>query len=305
MIFDVLGSKCLPEDAPSRTPQGRPWVRWCMRAEDSGWCAAGARRPSFGAKTFWETTFAVACRAAGSNVDQVHAVGSGILALGGLGVTLSSGYAQKLLYKCLEHNPARFLEVMAPVVHATGVFVKPCAKSPSGIALMDERGHPLLTETELRSLVTGGAAGVKWTSKQKSVARLWVSVTSELLRDDSMDAAQCAFASEVLPELLCAPVRQGIRWSPSSGEDTWQHTKEQQMLWSFALIMSMTNAHATEVLLSVAKELGSDADYSPESMLGRVKGLVGKPSLGWFRDRGLCVFELLEEAMNITIGGKQ
>jgi len=305
MIFDVLGSQYVPEDAPARTPQGRPWVRWCMRAEDSGWCAAGARAPGFGTKTFWETTFAVACQAAGSNVDQVHAVGSGILSLGGLGVTLSSGYAQKLLYKCLEQSPARFLEVLAPVVHATGVFVKPCAKSPSGIALMDEKGHPLLTETELRSLVTGGAVRGKWTSKQKSVARLWVSVTSELLRDESMDAAQCAFAAEVLPELLGPPARQDIRWSPNSGEDTWQHTKEQQMLWSFALIMSMTNAYATEVLLDAARGLGSDADCSPEFMLGRVKDLLVGGALGGFRDRGLRAFGFLEKAMNITIGGKR
>jgi hypothetical protein len=225
--------------------------------------------------TFWEITFGLAARHAGVAVDQVHAASAGVMALGAFGVTLTSGYAQLLLNTCLVEDPVKFVDVMAPVFHATGAHTKPTEKSPSGMALADEKGSLVMSEDGLRKLVLLGSNSVKWTGPQKARARLWVSCASELLRDEQMDRAQVAFASRLLPDLAGEEVRQLIRWPRHGAEETWQYSREHQALWAVCFVRAMRGTMGQEYLLSVIRQAGGNAE--PAAMLRELGHMTYKP----------------------------
>jgi hypothetical protein len=285
--FDALDVSA-PKDAPQRTSDGKPWVRWTKRGDYSGWYAEGSRKPALeGKRQFWDAVFAVACACAGGNVDQAHACGRGILSLGGLGVTARSGFAQALLHHCLVTNPTRYVEVMAPVLHATGVFTKITDRSPSGVAFVDPSGRMLLTEKEIRKVVTLGSDS-KWTGPQKDRAQTWVSCCSELLRDERMDRAQLAFAEEVLPVLLTERTKESINWGRHGARDYFSYTREQQALWALALVMALDDEKATESLLGWAHTmtLKDGGVYAAEDALKHVPSLVLRPEFEpAFRER--------------------
>jgi hypothetical protein len=254
-IFDPL--RVDPDVGPARTEDGEPWVRWTKQGRYSGWFAVGSRLPRLSGKpTFWEAVYAVASACAGGNVDQVHCCGPGLLSLGGLGVTLRSGYAQLLLHRCLLADPARYVEVMMPVLREHGVFTKPWPASPSGVALFTSiptEGHRgILREMALREIALGHSDGIQWTGAQKKTARTWVACCSRLLRDQRMDPAQIAFAEEIMPPLLTWTTATAIRW-PSSGLRGMLgadgYTREQQCIWALALVMSLQDEDQTEQLM--------------------------------------------------------
>ena len=225
--FDMIE---VTTEGPARTKDGRPWTRWAKYGSYAGWHAVGARKPKLsGQPKFWEAVFSVACACAGGNLDQVHCCGRGVLSLGGLGVTMRSGYAQLLLHCCLLNNPVRYVQVMAPVFRLDVAYTKATEKSPSGVALFDELGGPFLTEDDFRRLVMRGSDGVKWTKAQKDCAQTWVSCCSELLRDERMDVAQQSFAEEVMPALITEDTKVAIKWPRQGPRDFWQYTKEQQL----------------------------------------------------------------------------
>lgn len=287
---------------PARTKDGRPWTRWAKYGSYAGWHAVGARKPKLsGQPKFWEAVFSVACAVAGGNLDQVHCCGRGILALGGLGVTMRSGYAQLLLHCCLINNPVRYVEVMAPVLKEVGCYTKENEKSPSGVAIYGHIGSVYLTEKELRLLVLFGSDGVKWTHPQKSRAQLWVSCCSELLRDERMDAAQQSFAEEVMPALLTEETKVAVKWPRQGPRDFWQYTKEQQLLWGLACVLALADEEETESLMVGAREL-SDAreDFSAEGMLRQlgVQLYTGRYEEA-FRDRFHSSLALLSKLMNV------
>jgi len=290
----------VPEGRPTRLPDGRPWVRWAM-AGRRGWHALGARgpEPAAGRGSFWGHVVAAAAALRGARLDEVHAAGESILTLGGLGVTLVSGYAQMLLYLCMELQPARFVDVMAPVLHLSGVFPKASARSPSGYALVSHDGHTLLTEAELQSAVMLGGSQ---TTQGKGRALIWVSCCSELLRDEAMDAAQLRLASRVLPPVLSSAVRTAIRWPTSAVDDAWQYTHERQLLWAVCLVLGAYDGARLERLvldaasavdqddgdavlrqLGGALEAGGGTGWRTLRRLGesfRVKPYVASPSAG-------------------------
>jgi len=298
--FDMIE---VTTDGPARTKDGRPWTRWAKYGSYAGWHAVGARKPKLsGQPKFWEAVFSVACAVAGGNLDQVHCCGRGILALGGLGVTARSGYAQLLLHCCLINNPVRYVEVMAPVLRQTGAYTKANEKSPSGVAFYDWLRDVVLSEKDLRMLVCAGSDGVKWRPDQKDLAQLWVSCCSELLRDEAMDTAQQSFAEEVMPALLTEDTKVALKWPQQGPRDFWQYTPEQQLLWGLACILALADEEETERLMLGAREM-SDAreDFSAEGMLGQlsVKLMVGNFEQ-LFRDRFHAANTLLQKLMGMA-----
>ena len=249
-VFDQLRPIPTPEGTPDRTPEGRPWVSWVKKDGYQGW-RAGARAVTSDGR-FWDSVLSIAGAYFGTHADDVHCLGQGILSVGVLGVTLESGYAERLLQQCLLTDPIRFVNVMAPIL-ATGARMKPSDRSPSGVALVGPEGRPLLSARDLRDLVLLGSDSLTWTNAQKSRARLWVSSVSELLRDTSMDRAQRDFASEILPTLLPKEIQHALRW-PGHTEDTWMYTKELQAAWAFAMVLVSAGGAAVEFLRAVLVE---------------------------------------------------
>jgi hypothetical protein len=303
--FDALDFGT-PVDAPARTDDGRPWVRWAKYGAFSGWHAVGARKPRLvGKPTFWEAVYSVACACAGGNVDQTHCCGRGVLALGGLGVTMRSGYAQLLLHSCLLSNPARYVEIMAPVIRETGAYTKKTGKSPSGVAL-GVLGRYAMAEDQMRALVMMGSDGIVWTNAQKKRAKLWVSCCSELLRDDSMDRAQHAFAEEVMPALLTVTTKEMISWPPNGLAGllgVGQYTHEQQMLWALSLVMALEDENQTETLVSDARTAArAQDDFSAEGVLRHMqRESTGSPYEGVFWARLTAATKLLGDMMGVTL----
>jgi hypothetical protein len=302
--FDAL-DVTLPEGAPTRTEDGKAWVRWVRYGSYSGYYAAGSRKPRFaGRPTFWEAVYSVACECAGGTVDQAHCCGRGVLALGGLGVTMRSGYAQLLLHCCLLANPARYVEVMAPAIQLNGAYTKVTETSPSGVALC-QRGKYAMSEDQLRSLILGGSDSVKWTSRQKDRARVWVSCCSQLLRDEAMDKAQLSFIEEVTPALITEATKVAIKWPRNGPRDWWQYTHSQQMLWALALVLALDDEQQTERLMVgavAALTAQPDAPLGSEDVLRRVNLEIQEPEYeNMFRMRCLTAGRLLSAHMQVTL----
>jgi len=294
--FDVLRlERC---DGPVRTASGEPWVRWVHRGIYDGWATQGSRDASK-KTTFWEVTFDAAVRVLGNRVDQVHCAGEGILSVGGLGVTLRSGYAQLLLHTCLVTDPAKFVDAMAPVFHATGAHTKASNKVPGGVVLADERGRPVTSEEGLRDLVLLGSKSVKWTNPQKQRARIWVSSISRLLRDERMDRAQVAFAEAILPGLLDDELKALVRWPTHGAEDTWQYTREHQALWAFCLVTSIQFPELVRAIITGA--MRSEPEGELRSVLARVKAKA-EAGPGTFQEKPiLSTLEILKEGFGVSL----
>lgn len=214
----------LPGDAPGRTEDGAIWVRWANVGTYAGWYAVGTRAPRQtgkqlpGKSDFWVRVYALAAEVGNGNVDAVHAVGPGILSVGGLGVTAASGYAQALLKVCLEEQPSRWLECMAPVMFEARVL--PAASSPE----------------ELEAAIRGS----------KDREKLWVECCSHMLRDERFDAAQVKFLQRISADVLGPELvkQMGFTGNPSP---MWSH--EQRALWALAVVVSLADtALATKVI---------------------------------------------------------
>ncbi len=264
-VFDQLRPIPPPAGTPDRTPEGRPWVSWVKKDGYQGWRAG--TRPVTSDGRFWDSVLSIAGAYFGTHADDVHCLGDGILSVGVLGVTLESGYAERLLQQCLLTDPIRFVNVMAPIL-ATGARMKPSDKRASGVALAGPEGRPLLLPAELRALVLLGSDSATWTNAQKSRARLWVSSVSELLRDTSMDRAQRDFASEILPGLLPKKIQHALRW-PGHTEDTWMYTKELQAAWAFAMVLVAAGDSAVDLLDAVLEEVPTT--MTDGELLGRME----------------------------------
>jgi len=302
--FDALDVD-LPEGAPTRTEDGKAWVRWTKYGSYSGWYASGSRKPRIvGRPTFWEAVFSVACECAGGTVDQAHCCGRGVLALGGLGVTMRSGYAQLLLHCCLLANPARYVEVMAPAIQASGAYTKVTDKSLSGVALCS-RGKYAMDEAQLRAIVMAGSDSIKWTTLQKTRAKVWVSCCSQLLRDEAMDKAQLNFIEEVTPNLITDATKTAIKWPRNGPRDWWQYTHSQQMLWALALVLALDDEEQTERLMTnavAAQQADQDAPLGSEHVLQRVNLEIQEPEYeNMFRMRCLTAGRLLSAYMQVTL----
>lgn len=221
----------LPGDAPGRTSDGDVWVRWANVGAYAGWYAVGTRQPK-GGRSFWSKVYALATSVGNGTVDAVHAIGPGVLSLGGLSVTMSSGMAQELLHACLERHPLRWMECMAPVLteaHALRIL---------GFA----REDPM---ADLEEAVRA--------SKERS--RLWVQCCSHMLRDARFDEVQEGFlaqhGSQVVGRALADRIGLG------RVKDTWSWSQEQQAVWALAVVMALSDATTTEEVIGGAL-LGDD-----------------------------------------------
>lgn len=249
-IVDVLGE--LDASLPSKTPQGETWIRWAALAAGAspthaGWYAIGTREPSFGARAgFWESVFLLAMHTVGNKtMDAAHAIGPSLLAIGGLGFTFASGYAQSLLGICLEAAPERIVATLAQLVRHAGVYPARTGTSPRRYVLHEVHGGGGMVGADLERAIRAGGDGRAWSTTGKALAFEWVSRMG-FLRDDVFDRAQVDMCAEWLPLGLTDIVRAEIRWPRSAGRDAWQYTEEQKALWALALVLSIDDPAETE-----------------------------------------------------------
>lgn len=231
----------LPDDVRPTTRQGDPWLRWANVGNYSGWYSVGERSPNFGERlSFWEAVLTLATEVGNGKLDAVHCVGPGILSVGGLGVTASSGYAQALLADCLEAKPLHYMRHMGIVIAESGAWLhelddgEVCLETQHGLTT-----HIVQVEGAIRR---GG--GTSWSRSQKRVAKKWVEYTSRMLRDPKMDDVQVQFCAKHVPKLL-APVHSLIRWPNSGIRDGWMYTPEQQALWCVIMTTAIEDEDQT------------------------------------------------------------
>jgi hypothetical protein len=283
----------LPDDlplAPTRTESGAPWVRWANVGNHEGWYAYGSRKPPFAVRpTFWQKTFTL-CSAIGNvHMDAVHTIGPGILSLGALGVTASSGYAQALLHYCLESNPARFLQTMMPAMHASkGLYPRDWRDSPSGYVFSTVEG--VVSSAEVRELIQAPYS--------KLISHLWVEGCSHLLRDDSFDEVQVAFLQDFAPKLLSQSLRTLLRWPRTDVPDTWSFTAEQQALWAVAISLVLEDEVAAEQVITAARQEANDAEEWMRKM--RVAASSGVHER--FEQRLIAAERVAQELFNVNLG---
>ena len=226
----------LPEHMLSggKTPDGEPWVKWAKDGERSGWLTPGTREPEINKNSsFWQIVYGLGCDFGNGKIDAVHCVGPS-LSVGGLGLTVSSGLAQVLLYECFVWQPDRFVKNMFPVMRVANVYVGDHhVHGPVFFSGAD--GKPV---TKGLHEVTGipEEPGGKAASDR---SRLWVSKVSRLLRDKIFDEAQLNFCRSQLPMLLSDDARQRVCWPESEPKFFGEWPLEQRALWIIALLLPL------------------------------------------------------------------
>lgn len=227
----------LPSDAPGRTDHGDVWLRWANVGSYAGWYAIGTRRPAADKNSdFWTKVYALSAAVGNATVDGVHAIGPGILSLGGLGVTAASGFAQALLGECLEDHPSLWLKCMGPALIESASYPLPDPEAPSGWSF-----GPVSAEAIIRN------------GKERS--RLWVLCCSHMLRDDLFDDTQIRFLTRVGPKVMGDELRERLRFGKV--RDTWAWSQEQQALWATALVLALADTEmASLVMMDAFQEVG-------------------------------------------------
>lgn len=227
----------LPSDAPGRTDHGDVWLRWANVGSYAGWYAIGTRRPSADKNSnFWTKVYALSAAVGNGTVDGVHAIGPGILSLGGLGVTAASGFAQALLGECLEAHPAAWLKCMGPALIESASYPLPDPEALSGWSF-----GLVSPETSIRN--------------GKERARLWVLCCSHMLRDERFDDTQVRFLTRVGPKVMATELRERLRFG--NFRDTWAWSQEQQALWATALVLALADTEmASLVMMDAFQEEG-------------------------------------------------
>ena len=239
-------------DAPDRTPEGAPWLRWANVGNYEGWYAIGSRKPStvyLSRPTFWQKTFCICAAVGNVHMEAVHAIGPGILSLGALGVTMSSHYAPALLHYCLVANPQRYIEVMAEVMRIWGAHPRATTETSSGWAFATSEGE-MLSASDL----------VVYDDQFKDQRRVWVECCSRLLRDDSFDDVQVAFLQDFAPKLLSAQLRHALRWPTNDLPDSWSWTAEQQALWAVVIACAFDDEVTTAQVALQARGAATSKD---------------------------------------------
>lgn len=227
----------LPSDAPGRTEHGDVWLRWANVGSYAGWYAIGTRRPTANKNSdFWTKVYALSAAVGNGTVDGVHAIGPGILSLGGLGVTAASGMAQALLGECLLDHPARWLQHMGPAIVESAAYPLPDPDAPGGWSFG-------LVPAEM--IIRNG----------KERSRLWVLCCSHMLRDSSFDDSQIRFLTRIGPDVLGPRLRGDLRFGKV--RDTWAWSQEQQALWAVALVLALADTEmATLVMMDAYQDVG-------------------------------------------------
>lgn len=249
-------------DTPGRTQAGEPWVRWMKIGSNAGWYARGTRETKFREPTFWETVFLL-CAEDGARMDTAHSVGPAMLAIGPLGLTVMSGWAQALLKAAFIAHPERYMRVMRQTVHITGAHVFSSERAASG-ASFGYGDEEILAEPELRDLLTlGSGPETTWKSHGKERSHLWVESCSRLLRDARFDRVQVAMLADMLPRLLSERAKELLCWPGAGVTSGWGWSVEQRMLWSITLALALYDDDQTNALVAaIVQEAPVDADAS-------------------------------------------
>ena len=205
--FAYSGSRVLPirED-------GGPWVSWVKHRDSYGWCAPGRITEPMGSTPI-ELVMSVFLEYEETALDRVHCCGDGVLSLGPLGATVSSGEAISALGRCQEAHRSIFNSIMQPVWDAAGVTVE------RGRLRDVSRDVELSTWRSKNHAVRLGSDSISWGSKgrgkvQKERARIWVSSMATLLGDERV---QRVFVGEWVGALLRQVTAPDSIW-PRAGE---------------------------------------------------------------------------------------
>ena len=297
----------LPDKAPRTTTDGAPWLRWANVGEHSGWYSIGTRRlDPVGSPTqeandhFWSAVYTLASEVGNGCVDAVHCLGPGVLSVGGLGVTVSSGYGQALLTACLRQEPLWWLGSMAQVIHESKVALRHDVRGVGSAALFRTGGGALFSQEELDLAVRGGSASEKWTGAQKRLSFTWVECVSSLLRHAEMDPAQVQFCAAHVPDLIPGLVRERIAWPSNGIEDSWMWTIEQRALWAAAMVLVLEDeVQATTLIERGVKLLPQDARASLVELSKLAREQDGFTDT--FRDRVLNTVRRVQEVFTFTL----
>jgi hypothetical protein len=243
------GAFCVPEGAKSMRDDGSPWTHWA-RVEDAGagWYALGDREPAWDAlgpdSDFWDIVLALGTAAGNQRLDACHCVGDCILSIGGLGISLASGYGEPLLAECATQEPLLFLRHMMPAMQASGAYPTSLdlrladTIDPLDVFLEHVDEGPLTQPHQINGVIRAGSAGERYTEKQKRLARIWVQGISAMLWRPAMDVAQRNFCRRCLPRMLTPTARARIEWPTNGADDMFQWTKAQQALWAVCMVIA-------------------------------------------------------------------
>lgn len=249
---------------PARTPSGEPWVRWMKIGADTGWYARGTRELKFREPSFWEHVFLL-CAEDGARMDTVHSVGPALLAIGPLGLTATSGWAQALLHTAFTAHPERYMRVMLRTIHITGTHVFLTGASEASFCFTED---PVRAPDELRDLLTLGSGPETWKSHGKERSHLWVESCSRLLRDARFDKHQVLMLADMLPRLLSSRAKELLCWPDSGVTSGWGWSVEQRMLWSITLALALYDDELTNSLVSaMVQEKPIDAHVSLRNIM--------------------------------------
>jgi hypothetical protein len=270
----------------------------------SGWSAQGSRSFVPRANVFWDVVVGAVVSVTKRRMNQVEAIGDSILSLGVLGAACTeSGMGQRLLLTCLQLFPERFIETMAPVLHETGVFPKANRRNQGEAVFFTTKGQFAFSTGRIAQVIRGKSDSRTWVGADKGRAHVWVSSVALLLRDEQMDRAQSEFAAAVLPSFLSGITEKAIRWSSATAGDTWQHTKEQQALWAFALVLSMWDHQVTTALFD---KIDEESAAGPVPLLREVQRRLTAGSVAalpvQFVERAVAVLCFLETTLGVQIG---
>jgi hypothetical protein len=261
----------LPENPPLVTDDGRPWVRWANVGAWSGWYTLGTRRyhpmehPD-GIEGFWELVCLLASEVGNGRSDACHCIGPGVLSVGGLGVTVASGFGVALLARCLCEAPLHWVSSVAPAVHATGTYLRVSDEGLDSVLLENVEHGTVRDRIGYEGAIRGGSPGNRWSGSQKRKARVWVESVSRALAHPSSDRAAAQFCRDHLPKIL-GPIAGLAQWPVNGIQDAWMWSIEQRALWALAMVLVIEDE------LQALRAMRSCIQWEPEDAKASLRNL--------------------------------
>jgi hypothetical protein len=296
----------LPEDPPLVTEDGRPWVRWANVEPWCGWYTLGTRyyRGDEEPDTrdgFWGCVCRLAAEVGNGRADACHCLGPGVLSVGGLGLTVSSGFGVALLGRCLAEAPLHWVSCMSPVIHASGTYVRVSDGGVDSVVLENTEHGELHRQEEFEGAIRGGSTGDRWSGAQKRAARLWVEGVSRTLAHPAMDHAQAQFCRDHVPRIL-GPAAALIQWPSNGIQDGWMFTVEQRSLWALGMVLTIEDERQA---LHAFKDCIQWQPEDAKASLRNLRELAGRESIVYsetFRKRVGHTVERVQEVFHFHLG---
>jgi hypothetical protein len=295
----------LPDNPPLVTEDGRPWVRWARVGPWSGWYTLGTRQVRTGDEDsgigFWLAVCRLASEVGNGRADACHCLGPGVLSVGGLGLTVSSGFGSALLARCLCEAPLHWMTTMAPAIHASGTYVRVSDDGVDNVVLENVEHGKLRRQEEFEGAIRGGSTGDRWSGAQKRQARVWVECVSRALAHPAMDHAQAQFCRDHLPRLM-GPAAGLIQWPSNGIQDGWMFTTEQRGMWALGMVLVIEDERQA---LRLFKDCVQWEPQDARASLSKMREVAGAESIVYsdtFRKRVLHTVGRVQEVFHFHLG---